>query len=125
MSNIRIDKWLWAARFFKTRGLAKQSIEKGRVALNGKRVKPAQSIAIDDHLEIRRGDDIRCVIVHELNTQRGPASRAQQMYEETSESIQAREAAAEQRRLERSAKQFGVRRPEARERRHIRKFKRD
>ena len=121
--DIRIDKWLWAARFFKTRSMAKHAVENGRVEQNGQRVKPAHSVAIGDVIVVKRGDDIRTIVVEELNNQRGPAPRAQQMYRETEESIQLREAAAEQRKLERSDREFS-RRPDKRDRRHIRSFKR-
>ena len=120
---IRIDKWLWAARFFKTRSIAKHAVENGRVEQNGVRVKPAHAVAIDDALLIRRGDDVRTVVVLELNAQRGPATRAQQMYQETPESIQLREAALAKRKLERSEREF-IRRPDKRARRSIRGFKR-
>ena len=120
---IRVDKWLWAARFFKTRSLAKHAVENGRVELNGKRVKPAHAMAVEDLLVIKRGDDIRTVVVLELNAQRGPATRAQQMYKETDQSIQLREAAVEKRRLEHSERGF-IRRPDKRARRNIRRFKR-
>jgi len=119
----RVDKWLWAARFFKTRSLAKKAVENGRVEQNGKRVKPAHAVTVDDLLVITRGEDVRTIVVLELNAQRGPASRAQQMYEETEQSIQLRETAAEKRRLERSEREFG-RRPDKRARRNIRSFKR-
>ena len=120
---IRIDKWLWAARFFKTRSIAKHAVENGRVEQNGVRVKPAHAVAIDDTLLIKRGDDVCTVVVLELNAQRGPATRAQQMYLETPESIELREAALEKRKLERSEREF-IRRPDKRARRSIRGFKR-
>jgi len=120
---VRVDKWLWSARFFKTRSLAKKAVENGRVEQNGKRVKPAHSLAADDQLMIKRGEDIRTVIILELGAQRGPASRARQMYEETEQSIQQRVAAAEKRRLERNERGIG-RRPDKRIQRLVRQFKR-
>ena len=92
--------------------------------VNGSRVKPAYSTSIDDQVQVRRGEDLRVVIVRELNAQRGSATRAQLMYEETAESVQIRETLSEQRKLERSEKQFSIKRPEGRERRSIRQFKR-
>ena len=121
--SFRVDKWLWAARFYKTRSLAKKAVENGKVELNGNRVKPAHLCAVDDLLVIRRGEDVRTIVILELNLQRGPASRAQQLYNETEESIQLREAAAEKRRVERSERGF-ERRPDKRTRRSIRGFKR-
>lgn len=83
---IRIDKWLWAARFFKTRALAQQAIEGGKVRLNGERVKPAKEIRPGDRLAIQIGGFEWAVQVLELSAQRGPASVAQQLYQESEES---------------------------------------
>lgn len=99
MQGVRIDKWLWAARFYKTRSLATEEIDKGRVQVNGQPVKPAREVRIDDRIDIRMGQVQRTVLVRGLSQQRGPAPVAQQLYEETEESRKAREQAAEQRRL--------------------------
>lgn len=92
--QIRLDKWLWAARFFKTRALAAEAVAGGKVQLNGARTKPGHVVWIGDELKIRRGPYEWVVIVRGLGKQRGPASQAQLLYEETNESKQAREAMA-------------------------------
>lgn len=98
MERLRIDKWLWAARFYKTRTLACDEIDKGRVEVNGQEVKPAREVKVGDTVALRREGVTRTVRVKGLSSMRGPAPVAQQMYEETAESLQARERAAEQRR---------------------------
>ena len=99
METLRIDKWLWAARFYKTRSLACEDIGKGRVQVNGQAVKPARDVRPGDSVDIRQGPVTRTVIVRGLSQQRGPAPVAQQLYEETEASRLAREKATEQRRL--------------------------
>ena len=95
--KIRIDKWLWAARFFKTRTLAKTAIESGKVQLAGQRVKVSREVAPGDVLRIRQGWDEREVIVKGTSEQRRSAPVAQTLYEETSDSVARRERAAEAR----------------------------
>jgi ribosome-associated heat shock protein Hsp15 len=97
---MRLDKWLWAARFFKTRGLAAEATLRQRVQVNGQPVKPARELRIGDEVSLRL-DALgpRVAIVRALSTQRGPAAQAQQLYEETAASREARARAAEQRRL--------------------------
>jgi len=99
MDTQRIDKWLWAARFFKTRSLASEEIGKGRVQVNGVDAKPSRDIRPGDTVQLRQGPVQRTVVVKGLSGVRGPAPVAQQLYEETAESLRAREQAAEQRRL--------------------------
>lgn len=99
MESLRIDKWLWAARFFKTRALAVDEIGKGRVLVNDQSVKPAREVRAGDHVTVRQGHMVRTVQVRQLSSLRGPAAVAQQLYEETAASRTAREAASEQRRL--------------------------
>lgn len=99
MSRQRIDKWLWAARFYKTRALAVQQIERGRVQVAGGNVKPAREVKVGDVVSLRQGWDEREVVVQGLSAVRGPAPVAQQLYEETPQSIAARERAAAARRL--------------------------
>lgn len=97
--TVRIDKWLWCARFFKTRSLAAQEIDKGRVAINGQVTKASREVRVGDTVALRQGQVPRTVVVRGVSHVRGPAPVAQQLYEETAESISAREKAAEQRRL--------------------------
>jgi len=99
MDCVRIDKWLWAARFFKTRTLAADAVKGGRVELGGARVKASKEVAIGDELKITIGQTRRTVIVRGISDKRGPAPVAQTLYEETTDSVAAREAAAEARRL--------------------------
>jgi ribosome-associated heat shock protein Hsp15 len=101
MERLRIDKWLWAARFYKTRTLASEEIDKGRVAINGQEVKPAREVKVGDTVSLRREGLTRTVVVKGVSDTRGPAPVAQQMYEETAESLQERDKAAEQRRYAR------------------------
>lgn len=98
MEKLRIDKWLWAARFYKTRTLAVEEIGKGRVGVNGQEVKPAREVKIGDAVSLRQASITRTVVVKGLSGVRGPAPVAQQLYEETPESLKAREQASEQRR---------------------------
>ncbi len=99
MEGLRIDKWLWAARFYKTRSLAAEEIGKGRVQLNGQEAKAAREVKVGDRVRLRQGPVLRDIVVRGLSAQRGPAPVAQQLYEETLESLAAREAAAQQRRF--------------------------
>ena len=99
MDRLRIDKWLWAARFYKTRTLAGDEIAKGRVEVNGQEAKAAREVKVGDTVAVRREAVTRTVVVKGLSNLRGPAPVAQQLYEETPESVQAREAAAQQRRF--------------------------
>ncbi|AEG92644.1 RNA-binding S4 domain-containing protein [Ramlibacter tataouinensis] len=101
MDRLRIDKWLWAARFYKTRTLATDEIGKGRVEINGQEAKPAREVKVGDTVAVRREAVTRTVVVKALSSVRGPAPVAQQLYEETADSLRAREQAAEQRRYAR------------------------
>jgi ribosome-associated heat shock protein Hsp15 len=96
---MRIDKWLWAARFFKTRSLSAGEIGKGRVAVNGQAAKPSRELRVGDRVELRQGQVARTVIVKSLSEQRGSASMAQLLFEETPESIERRAQHALERRL--------------------------
>jgi ribosome-associated heat shock protein Hsp15 len=98
VDEVRVDKWLWAARFFKTRGLATEAVLGGHVHLNGARVKPAKDVRVGDTLQIRIGITEWLVDVRGVADRRGPASVAQTLYEERDESREARERAALQRR---------------------------
>ena len=96
--RVRLDKWLWVARFFKTRGLSAEEIGKGRVEVNGQAAKASRELHPGDTIELRQGPVTRTLIVRALSLQRGPAAVAQALYEETPESIALREKAAQQRR---------------------------
>lgn len=97
--RVRLDKWLWAARFYKTRSLAAEEIGKGRVTVNEQAAKASREVRVGDRLALRQGAVTRVVRVCALSQVRGPAPVAQALYEETPESVAAREAAAAQRRL--------------------------
>lgn len=120
MDKIRIDKWLWAARFYKTRSLAADEIGKGRVLVNDQPAKPSREVAVGDLVSVRKEDPAVQVRVCGLSSVRGPASVASQLYEETPESVAARERAAEMRRLApEPAHDIAAGRPTKRDRRRI------
>ena len=96
---VRLDKWLWAARFFKSRGLATEAVNGGRVHVNGARAKPAKDVRPGDVVDVTVGEDRRTVTVRATAERRGPASVAATLYEETAESLEARARLAEERRL--------------------------
>lgn len=120
---VRVDKWLWAARFFKTRALAREAVAGGKVQVNGHRVKPGRALKAGDELRIQRGAEEYTVEVLELATRRGSAAVAQTYYEESPASIERRERLAAQLRLERQQRGRPERRPDKRQRRRIIKFK--
>ena len=99
MDKVRIDKWLWAARFYKTRSLAADDLHKGRVEINGQEAKPAREVRVGDTIRLRQRDGIRTLQVQGVSDQRGGAPVAQLLYQESPESLQARADAAEQRRM--------------------------
>lgn len=121
-SKVRIDKWLWAARFFKTRNLAIAAVTGGKVHLNEQRTKPAKEVHIGDQLIIRTGYVERTVIVQALSKQRRSAKEAILLYEETPESIKKREEAADLRRKASALREPRIGRPTKKERRQIHKF---
>ena len=99
-AKVRLDKWLWAARLFKTRALAKTAIEGGKVEIEGQKPKPGKEIAIGAVLKVRQGWDQRILTVTGLSEQRRSAPEAQQLYEESEASIREREKLAEQRKMQ-------------------------
>jgi ribosome-associated heat shock protein Hsp15 len=122
--KVRLDKWLWAARFFKTRALAKAAIEGGKVHCRGERCKPSKEPKVGDELQIRSGFEERTVVIQELSAVRRGAPQAQALYSETAESIVRREQAA----ALRKAGALGVQtdgRPTKKQRRQIHQFRSD
>jgi ribosome-associated heat shock protein Hsp15 len=121
--KVRLDKWLWAARFFKTRSLAKAAIDSGKVHLDGHRVKVSKEISVGSILQIRQGWDEKVVRVKQLSDQRRGASQAQLLYEETTESLAKREAQALARKAAGGMLDRPDRRPTKKQRRQIHAFK--
>ena len=123
--RVRLDKWLWAARFFKTRSLAAEAVTGGKVTMHGDRVKPARPLQVGDELSIRLGPYEHVVRVRELSARRGPATVAATLYEETEESLAARTKLAEQLRLSPAPLIYEEKgRPTKRDRREIDKWRR-
>ena len=120
--KVRLDKWLWAARFFKTRTLAMDAISGGKVHLNGNRVKPAHGVAVGDQLHIRKNAFEFVVMVKGLSSKRGPAKVASLLYEETEESKAARNQLTELHRLSALAAPHADKRPNKKQRRQIHRF---
>lgn len=125
LESIRLDKWLWAARFYKTRAIAREMIDGGKVHYNGVRGKPSHSVAIGATIRLRQGNDDRTVIVTALSIQRGGAEQARLLYQETESSIAKREAIALARKMNALSMPHPDRRPDKKERRHLLKFKHD
>jgi ribosome-associated heat shock protein Hsp15 len=122
VTGTRIDKWLWAARFFKTRELASKACELGRVNSNGVRAKPAREVKIGDMLQVENETGRFEIEVLELSQQRGPAAVAQGLYRETPESVEARRKSAEERKLMGPMDFAPLKRPSKRDRRLIHSF---
>jgi ribosome-associated heat shock protein Hsp15 len=124
VDRVRIDKWLWAARFYKTRSIASDAIAGGKVELNRERVKPAKMIQVGDEIRLRLGPYEHVVIVRALSERRGPASVAATLYEETPASIAARAKHAEQLRMAPAAFVYEEKgRPTKRDRRELERFR--
>lgn len=121
--GVRLDKWLWAARFFKTRRLAVEAIAGGKVQVDGVRAKPAKALRLGNEVRIRKGPYEHVVLVRGLSEQRGPASVAVQLYEETEASKAAVEQLREQLKLQAAGQPQSSGRPTKRDRRHLQAFK--
>ncbi|KGD75717.1 ribosome-associated heat shock protein Hsp15 [Pantoea agglomerans] len=121
--EVRLDKWLWAARFYKTRAIAREMIEGGKVHYNGQRSKPGKVVELNAELTLRQGNDERTVVVADISAQRRPASEAQQLYRETNASIEKREKMAQARKMNALTMPHPDRRPDKKERRDLMKFK--
>jgi ribosome-associated heat shock protein Hsp15 len=124
MNSVRLDKWLWAARFFKTRGLAKKAIEGGKVHYNGTRAKTSKTVEVGALVRVPQGWDILEVEIVALSDQRRGAPEARALYRETEESAVRREREAEARRLTNQAMQHPLKRPDKKQRRDIQRFQR-
>jgi len=120
--KVRVDKWLWAARFFKTRALASTAAQGGKIQLGGQRIKPSRALAVGDQLSIQKGNETYIVRVTRLSERRGPASVAQTLYEELPDSILARDLAREERQVQWAAQPEPHGRPDKRSRRQWRKL---
>ena len=123
MERLRVDKWLWAARFFKTRSIAKTAIEGGKVHLDGHRVKVSREISVGERLTIKQGWDEKEVVVRALSDQRGPAPIAQTLYEETPESVARREREAQARKAAGGATASATQKPGKHERKALEKLR--
>jgi len=120
---VRLDKWLWAARFYKTRAVAREMVEGGKVHYNRQRSKPSKVVEMNATLTLRQGNDERTVIVKAITEQRRPATEAVLLYEETAESIEKREKMAVARKLNALTMPHPDRRPDKKERRDLMRFK--
>ena len=123
LTSVRLDKWLWASRFFKTRKDAVEAIRGGKVHLNGASVKPSRNIQINDKLDITRNNEKYQIVVAGLNDKRRPAKEAQLLYEESDESIKARESEREIRRLNNASVTRPDKKPNKKERRQMDKWR--
>lgn len=121
--SVRLDKWLWAARFYKTRGLARDMIDGGKVHYNGQRTKPSKAVEVGATIRLRQGHDEKEVVVLALSEHRSKAEIAQQLYRETPDSIRQREQNAEARKLNTQFAPSPERRPDKKERRTLLKIK--
>lgn len=121
--GVRLDKWLWAARFYKTRAIAREMVEGGKVHYNGQRSKPSKLVELNAMLTLRQGNDEKTVKVLAVTEQRRPATDASQLYEETAESIAKREKVALARKVNALTMPHPDRRPDKKERRDLMKFK--
>ncbi|KFZ31331.1 hypothetical protein IDSA_00940 [Pseudidiomarina salinarum] len=123
MDNVRLDKWLWAARFFKTRSLARQVVQAGKVQVDAQKAKPAKTITVGQQIKLPRGYDVMDVEVLELSEQRRGAPEAEKLYRETEESAERRAKAAELRKMNALLSPHPDHKPDKRERRQLMKFK--
>ena len=121
--KVRLDKWLWAARFYKTRSISRDAIDGGKVHVNGQRVKPSRDAQLDDIITLRHGIDEKTVVIKALSSNRLSAPDAQKLYEETQESLQKREEEAAKRKALRGSNPLFEGRPDKKQRRDIHKLR--
>ena len=121
--TVRLDKWLWAARCYKTRAIAKQMIDGGKVHYNGQRTKSSKNVEIGARIQLRQGFDEKELTILAISDRRGNATMAQELYQETETSIKKRELAAEARRLNRLNNPIPDHKPDKKQRRQIVRFK--
>ena len=124
-TETRIDKWLWAARFFKTRSLAAAAVKSGKVRINSNRAKPSRMVSIDDQITVQRGDFSFDISVTEIAEKRVSAKQAQLLYSESEKSIRQREELVETKRIERKASADYGGRPDKKQRRSLLRLQRD
>ncbi|MFJ5492541.1 ribosome-associated heat shock protein Hsp15 [Pectobacterium carotovorum] len=120
---VRLDKWLWAARFYKTRAMAREMIDGGKVHYNGQRGKPSKHVELNAEIKLRQGNDERTVVILAVSGQRRSATEAQALYQETAASIEKREKLAQARKMNALTMPHPDRRPDKKERRDLIKFK--
>ncbi|KFX04409.1 ribosome-associated heat shock protein Hsp15 [Pectobacterium betavasculorum] len=120
---VRLDKWLWAARFYKTRAMAREMIDGGKVHYNGQRGKPSKQVELNAEIKLRQGNDERTIIILSVSGQRRSATEAQALYQETTASIEKREKVAQARKMNALTMPHPDRRPDKKERRDLIKFK--
>lgn len=123
LERVRLDRWLWAARFFKSRAMAKTAIEGGKVELDGQRGKPSKEIMVGQQITVRRGDELFDIEVVALADKRGNATIAATLFNETADSINRRAADVARRKMERAGLRVPEKRPEKRDRRALAKMK--
>lgn len=123
MSGVRLDKWLWAARFFKTRGIARDAIDGGKIRVDGVKAKPSKAVTVGLQIEISKGQTVLIVDVMDVRGDRGSATKAQTLYEETTDSRLKRESKRDLRKFSHAGFQPPDHRPNKQERRQMTKFK--
>lgn len=123
--KVRVDKWLWAARFFKTRSLAASAIDGGKVSVNGERARRSRLLELGDEVTVRINQDEWTLVVRRLSERRGPAAEARTLYEETADSLRERERKAEMRRMAAPTFHFSEGKPSKKDRRSLRRLKGD
>ena len=121
-TRVRLDKWLWAARFYKTRALAATAVNGGKVHLAGQRIKPSRTVKLEDCYELRRGYEVFEIVVTGISDRRGSATAAAALYRETERSLAQRAVEAEKRKLANLQRPRSESRPDKKQRRQIRRF---